>query len=158
MKSFAVYLNLLMFLYLDCCCSVTKSCMTLRPHGQQASLSSAFSWTFLNSYPPSWWCRLTVSFSVAPFSSCLRSFPASDSFPVHRLFPSHGQIIGASASPSVLPMKTQDWSPLGWIVWISFQSKGLSRVFSNITVQMHQFFSPLAFFMLQLSHQYMIIR
>ena len=75
-----------------------------------------------------------------PFFSCLQSFPASGSFPVSQLFTSGGQSIGVSASTSVLPMNTQDWSPLGWTGWISLQSKGLSRVFSNITVKKHQFF------------------
>ena len=85
------------------------------------------------------WCHPTILSSVIPFSSCLQSFPASGSFPVSRLFASGGQSIGASASTSVLPMNTQDWS-LGWTGWISLQSKGLSRVFSNTTVQKHQFF------------------
>ena len=93
-----------------------------------------------NSCPLSWWCRPTISFSVVPFSSCPQSFPASGSFPVSQLFASGGQSIGVSASTAVLPMNTQDWSPLGWIGWISWQSKGLSRVFSNTTVQKHQFF------------------
>ena len=76
-----------------------------------------------------------------PFSSCSQSFPVSGSFQTGQLFTSGGQSIGASASASVLPMNTQDWSPLGWTGWISLQSKGLSRVFSNTTVQKHQFFS-----------------
>ena len=75
-------------------------------------------------------------------SSCLQSFPASESFPMTQFFTSGGQSIGVSASASVLPMNTQDWSPLGWTGWISLQSTGLSRVFSNTTVQKHQFFSP----------------
>ena len=75
-----------------------------------------------------------------PFSSCPKSFPASGSFPMSQLFASGGQSIGVSPSTSVLPMNTQDWSPLEWTGWISFQSKGLSRVFSNTTVQKHQFF------------------
>ena len=82
----------------------------------------------------------TISFSVIPFISCLQSFPASGSFPMSQLFTSGGQIIGVSASTSVLPMNTQDWSHLGWTGWISLLSKGLSRVFSNTTVQKHQFF------------------
>ena len=82
----------------------------------------------------------TISSSVVPFSSCPQSFPASGSFPMNQLFASGGQSIGVSASTSVLPMNTQDWSPLGWTGWISLQSKGLSRVFSNTTVQKHQFF------------------
>ena len=87
------------------------------------------------------WCHPTISFSVIPFSSCPQSFPASGSFPTSQLFASGGQNIGVLASTSVLPMNTQDWSPLGWTGWISLQSKGLSRVFSNTTVQKHQFFS-----------------
>ena len=94
-----------------------------------------------NSYPSSWWSHLTISSSVLPFSSCLQSFPASESFQMSPLFALGGQSIRASASASVLPMNTQDWSPLGWTGWISLQSKGLSRVFSNTTVQKHQFFS-----------------
>ena len=83
-----------------------------------------------------------VTSSITPFSSCLQSFPASGSFPVSLLFTSGGQSIGVSASTSVLPMNTQDWSPLGWTGWISLQSKGLSRVFSNATVQKHWFLGP----------------
>ena len=82
----------------------------------------------------------TISFSVVPFSSCLQSFPASGSFQRSQLFASGGQSIGVSASTSVLPINTRDWSPLGWTGWISLQSKGLSRVFSNTTFQKHQFF------------------
>ena len=81
-----------------------------------------------------------LSSPVIPFSSCPQSFPASGSFPMSQLFASGGQSIGVSASTSVLPMNTQDWSLLGWTGWISLQSKGLSRVFSNTTVQKHQFF------------------
>ena len=80
------------------------------------------------------------SSSVIPFSSCPQSFPASGSFPMSQLFASVGQSIGVSASTSVLPMNTQDWSPLGWTGWISLQSKGLLRVFYNTTFQKHQFF------------------
>ena len=93
-----------------------------------------------NPCPQSWWCHPTISSSVVPFSSCPQSFPASGSFQVSQLFTSGGQSIEVSASTSVLPMNTQDWSPLGWTGWISLQSKGLSRVFSNITVLKHQFF------------------
>ena len=92
-----------------------------------------------NSCPLSRWCHPTISSSV-PFFSHLRSFPASGSFQMSQLFASGGQSIGVSASTSVLSMNTHDWSPLGWIGWISLQSKGLSRVFSNTTVQKHQFF------------------
>ena len=80
----------------------------------------------------SWWCHPTISFSVSPFS-CPQSFPASGSFQMSQLFASGGQSIGVSASTSVLPMNTQDWSPLGWNGWISLQSKELSRAFSNTT-------------------------
>ena len=91
-------------------------------------------------YPLSQWCHLTISSSVAHFSSCPQSFPASGSFPMSQLFTSRGQSIAVSASESVLPVNSQDWFPLGWTGWISLQSKGLSRVFSNTTVQKHQFF------------------
>ena len=92
-----------------------------------------------NPCPSSQWCHPTISSSVIPFSSCPQSFPASGSFQMSRLFSSGGQSIGVSASTSVLPVNTQDWSPLGWTGWISLQSKGLSRVFSNTIVQKHQF-------------------
>ena len=94
-----------------------------------------------NPCPWSWWCHPTTSSSVVPFSSCFQSFPASGSFQMSQLFASGGQIIGVSASTSVLSMNTQDWFPLAWTGWISMKSKGLSRVFSNTTVQKHQFFS-----------------
>ena len=93
------------------------------------------------SCPLSRWCHSTISSSVVPFSSCPQSFPASGSFQMSHLFASGGQSIGVSASTSVLPMNTQDWSPLGWTGRISLQFKGLSRVFSNTTVQKHQLFS-----------------
>ena len=104
-----------------------------------------------NSCPLSRWCHLTISSSVIPFSSCLQSFPTSGSFQMSQLFTLGGENIGVSASTSVLPMNTQDWS-IGWTGWISLQSKGLSRVFSNTTIHKHQF---LAFFMVQLSYPYM---
>ena len=93
-----------------------------------------------NSCPSSQWCHPAISSSVVPFSSFPKSFPASGCFPMSQLFAWGGQSIGVSASTSVFPMNTQDWSPLGWTGWISLQSKGLSRVFSNSTVQKHQFF------------------
>ena len=96
-----------------------------------------------NSCPWTQWCHPTISPSVAPFSSFLQSFPASGSFQMSQLFASCGQSIGVSASTSNPPVNTQDWSPLGWTGWISLQSKGLSRVFSNTTVQKHQFFGAL---------------
>ena len=95
---------------------------------------------YSNSCPSSRWCHPAISSSVVPFSSCLQSLPASGSFPMSQLFTWGGQNIGVSASASVLPMNTQDWSPSGWTGWISLQSKGLSRVFSNTIVQKHQFF------------------
>ena len=93
-----------------------------------------------DSCPSSWWCHPAILSSVVPFSSCLQSLPASESFPMSQLFAWGGQSIGVSASASVLPMNTQDWYTPGWTSWISLQSKGLSRVFSNTTVQKHQFF------------------
>ena len=93
-----------------------------------------------NSCPSSWWCHPAISSSVFLFSSCPQSLPTSESFLMSQLFTWGGWSIGVSASASVLPMNTQDWSPLGWTGWISLQSKGLSRVFSNTTVQKHQFF------------------
>ena len=94
-----------------------------------------------NSHPSSRWCHPAISSSVVSFSSCPQSLPASESFPMSQLFAWGGQSTGVSALSSVLPMNTQDWSPLEWTRWISLQSKGLSRVFSNTTVQKHQFFS-----------------
>ena len=117
---------------------------SLRPHESQHARPPCPSSTpgvYPNSCPSSWWCHPTISSSVVPFSSHLQSFPASGSFPVNQLFASGGQSIGVLASASVLPMNIQDWCPLGWTGWISLQSKGHSRVFSNTTVQKHQFFS-----------------
>ena len=94
-----------------------------------------------NSCPMSRWCHPDISSSVIPFSSCSRSLPASGSFPMSQLFAWGGQSTGVSALASVLPVNTQHWSPLEWTGWISLQSKGLSRVFSNTTVQKHQFLS-----------------
>ena len=116
---------------------------SLRPHGLQharppcPSPAPRACW---NSCPLSQWCHPTISSSVIPFSSCLQSFAASGSFPISQFFAFGGQSIGASASASVLLMNIQDWGPLGWTGWISLQSKGLSRVFSNTTVQKYQFF------------------
>ena len=115
----------------------TQSHLTLRPHGVQHArppCTSPTSRVYSNSCPLSWWCHPTISSSVIPFSSCLQSFPASGSFQVSQLLASGGQSTGVSASAAVLPMNIQDWSPLGWTGWISLQSKGLSRVFSNTTV------------------------
>ena len=116
---------------------------SLRPHGLQHTrppCSSPTPRACSNSCPLSQWCHLTTSSSVIPFSSCLQSFPASGSFPMSQLFTSGGQTIGVSVSASVLPMNIQDWFPLGWTGLISLQFQGLSRVFSNTTVQKHQFF------------------
>ena len=112
----------------------------LRPHELQHASPPCPSPTpraYPNSCPLSWWCHPTISSSVVPFSSCPQSCPASGSFQMSQLFTWGGQSNGVSASTSVLPMNTQDWSPLGWTDWISLQSKGLSRVFSNTTVQKH---------------------
>ena len=130
---------------------------SLWPHGlQHASLpcpSPTFrAWS--SSCPLSQWCHPTISFSVVPFSSCLQSFPASGSFPMSHLFTSSSQNIGASASASVLPMNIQDWLALGLTDWISLESKGPSKVFSNTTIQKHQFFSAQLFLIVQ-SHIHM---
>ena len=117
---------------------------SLRPHESQhvrPPCSSLTPRVHSDSGPSSQWCHPAISSSVVPFSSCPQSLPASESFPMSQLFAWGGQSIGVSASASVLPMNTQDWSPWGWTGWISLQSKGLSRVFSNTTVQKHQFFS-----------------
>ena len=118
-------------------------CNSLWPHGPQDTRPPCPSPTprvHPNSCPLSWWCHPTISSSVIPFSSFLQSFQASGSFQMSQLFASGGQSIGVSASPSVLPMNTQDWSPLGWTGWISLQSKWLAKVFFNTTVKRHQFF------------------
>ena len=123
--------------------SVSQLCPTLQPHGLQHARPLCPSPTpriYSNSCPLSQWCHPTISSSVILFSSCLQSFPASESFQMSQLFRWGGQSIGVSASASVLPTNTQDWSPLGWTGWISLKSKGLARVFSNTTVQKHQFF------------------
>ena len=123
--------------------SVAQSCPTLQPHRlQRARLlcPSPAPRACSNSCPSSWWCHPTISSSVVPFSSCLQSFPASGSFLRSQFFASGGQITGASASTSALPLSIPDWFPLGWTGWISLQSKWLSRVFSNTTVKKHQFF------------------
>ena len=117
---------------------------SFRPHGWQHARLPCPSPTpggYSNLCPSSQWCHPTISSSVVPLSSYPQFFPASGSFPMSQFFLSGGQSFGVSASTSALPMNTQDWSPLGWTGWISLQSKGLSRVFSNTTVQKHQFFS-----------------
>ena len=116
---------------------------SLPPHGLQHARLPCPSPTpraCSNSCPSNQWCHPTLSSSAIPFSSCLQSFPASGSFLMSEFFTSGGQSTGASASASVPTMNIQDWFPLGWTGWISLLSKGLSRVFSNTTVQKHQFF------------------
>ena len=126
-------------------CSVQSlSCVQLfvtpRTAACQASLSITNSWNLPKLMCMSRSCHPTISSSVVPFSSCLQSFPASGSFPMNQFFASGGQRIGVSASAWVLPKNTQGWSPLELPGLISLQSNGLSRVFSNTTVQKHQFF------------------
>ena len=127
--------------FLSVSCSVMSD--SLRPHESQHARPPCPSPTpgvNPNSCLSSRWCYPAISSSVVPFSYHPQSFPALGSFPVSQPFAWGGQSIIVSASASVPPMNTQDWSPLGWTGWISLQSKGLSRVFSN-TVQKHQFFS-----------------
>ena len=137
MDTFWKFLIIIVFLkYLS---SVAQPWPNALQHGRlpyPSPTPGAFSY----SWPLSQWYHLTISSSVVPFSSCLQSFPPSGSFPMSQLFTSGGRSIGVSASTSVLPMNTQDWSPLEWTCLSSLQSKGLSRVFSSITVQKHQFF------------------
>ena len=128
-------------------CSVQFSCSVMSdplwPHELQHARPPCPSPTpgvYSDSCPSSWWCHPAISSSVIPFSSCPQSLQALGSFPMSQLFAWGGQRIGVSALTSVLPMSTQDWSPLEWPGWISLQNKGLSRVFSNTTVQKHQFF------------------
>ena len=126
--------------------SVAQSCPTLRPHGLQHARLPCPSPTpgvYPNSCPLSEWCHPSISSSVIPFSSCPQSFPESGSFQMSQFFASGGQSIGVSASTSVLPRNIQDWSPLGWTGWISLQSKRLSRVFSNTTIQSINFCAQL---------------
>ena len=123
--------------------SVTVVSDSLWPHGLQQTrfpYSSPTPRAYWNSRPLSWWCHSTILSSVIPFSFCIQSFPASESFQMSQFFTSGDQTIGVSASASVLPMNIQDWFPLRWTGLLSLHSKGLSRVFFNITVQKHQFF------------------
>jgi len=119
---------------------VSDSLWPHEPQHAKPPYPSPTAGVYPNPCPLSQWCHPTISSSVVPFSSCPQSFPASGSFPMSQLFASGGQSIGVSPSTSVLPMNTQDWSPSEWTGWISLQSKGLSRVFSNTTVQKHQLF------------------
>ena len=120
--------------------SVTQSCPTLQPHASQHPRPPCLLPTpgvHSNSCASSWWCHSAISSSVVAFSSCPHSLPTPGFFPMSQLFAWGGQSIRVTASASVLPMNTQDWSPLEWTGWISLQSKGLSKVFSNTTVQKH---------------------
>ena len=119
---------------------VSNSLRSHEPQHTRPLCPSPTPGVYPNTYPLSRWCHPTISSSVVPFSSCPQSFPASGSFPISQLFTSGGQSIGVSASTSVLPMNTLDWSSLERTGWVSLQSKGLSRVFSYTTVQKHQFF------------------
>ena len=124
---------------------------SLWPHESQHARPPCPSLTpgvYSDSCPSSRWCHPSISSSVIPFSSHLQSFPASGSFQMSQLFTWGGQSIGVSASTLVLPVNTQDWSPLGWTGWISLQSKGLSRVFSNTTVQTRPFFDDSSYYLL----------
>ena len=123
--------------------SSVQSLSYVRPHDSQHAkppCPSPSPGVHSNSCLSTWWCHPAISSSVVPFSSCPQSLPASESFPMSRLFTWCVQSIGVLALASVLPMNTQDWSPLGWTGWISLQSKELTRLFSNTTVQKHQFF------------------
>ena len=122
---------------------------SLQPHESQHARPPCPSPTpgvFPSSCPSSWWCHPAISSSVVPFSSCPQSLPASESFPMSQLFAWGGQSIGVSASASVHSMNIQDWFPLGLTGWISLQSKGFSRVFSNTTLQKHQFYGAQLYF------------
>ena len=138
----AVYSGLLQFILLQSCSRVWLFA-TPWTVARQASLPSPTPRVYPNSCPLSQWCHPIISSSVVPFSFCPQSFPASGSFQMSQLFSSGGQSIGVSAS--VLPMNIQDWFPSGWTGWISLQAEGLSRVFSNTTVQKHQFFGAQLF-------------
>ena len=116
---------------------------SLRPHESQQArppCPSPNSGVHPDSRPLSQWCHPAISSSVVPFCSCPQSLPASESFPMSQLFTRGGQSTGVSASASFLPKKSQGWSPSEWTSWISLQSKGLSRVFTNTTIEKHQFF------------------
>ena len=131
---------------------------SLRPHGlQHARLPCLLptAGAYSNSCPSCSWCHSTISSSIVPFSSNLRSFPASGSFPMSWFFPSGGQSTAVSASALVLPMKIKDWFPLRLTHWISLQSKGLSRVLSNTTSSKASILQHSALFTVQLSHPYM---
>ena len=141
-SSWLVQINRSIIVMLLFSCSVLSD--SLRSHGLQHAMlpcPSPSPGACSDSCPLSWRCHPTILSSVVPLSSCLQSFPESGSFPRSLFLASGGQSVGASAGASVFPMDIQGWSPLGWTGLISLQSKGLSRVFSNTTVQKHQFFS-----------------
>ena len=126
-------------------CSIVSN--SLRPHELQHARPLCPSPTpgvHSDSHPSSQWCHPAISSSVIPFSSCPQSLPASESFPMSQLFAWGGQSTGVSTLASFHPKNTQDWSPLEWTGWISLQSMGLSRVFSNTTIQKHRFFNSSA--------------
>ena len=132
---------LMLFSSVQVSCSVVSD--SLRPHESQHASPPCLSpilGVHSNSCPWSRWCHPSISSSVVPFSSCPQPLPASESFPMSQLFAWGGQSIGVSASASVLPKNTQDWSPLEWTGWTSLQSKGLLEVVSNTTAQKHQIF------------------
>ena len=140
LKPFKTFKKLFLVSVQFSCSVMSDSLRPHEPHHTRPPYPSPTPGVHPNPCPLSRWCHPTISSSVVPFSSCPQSFPASGSFQMSQLFTSGGQSIGVSALASVLPMNTQDWSPLGWTGWISLQSKGLSRVFSNTTVQKHRFF------------------
>ena len=143
----STYLSLLYFQSVQFSCSVVSgSLQPHEPHHARPPCPSPIPRVYSNSCPLSQWCHPAISSSVIPFSSNPQSFSASGYFQMSQHFASGGQSIWLSASASVLPMNTQDWSPLRWTSWISLQSKGPSRVFSNSTLQKHQFFSSQLFF------------
>ena len=145
-RTFSTHTGMLFSLTVQFSCSVMSD--SLWPHELQHARPprpSPKPGVHPNSCPLSRWCHPAILSSVSPFSSCPQSLPASESFPMSKLFAWGGQSIGVSASASVLPKNTRDWSPLEWTGWISLQFKGLSRVFSNTTVQKHQFFSTQPF-------------
>ena len=141
--NFSIYRMLVLTVHSSVQFSRSVVSNALRPHESQHARPPCPSPTpgvHSNSRPSSRWCHPAISSSVIPFSSCPQSLPASESFPMSQLFAWGGQSTGVSALASLLPKDTEDWSPLEWTGWISLQSMGLSRVFSNTTVQKHQFF------------------
>ena len=158
LRIFTVISSLFCFLKYQFSHSVVS--VSLRPHESQHARPPCPSPTpgvHSDSCPLSQWCHPAISSSVVPFSFCPQSLPASESCPMSQLFTWGGQSTGVSAAASFLPKNTQDESPLEWTSWISLQSQGLSRVFSNTTVQKHQFFGTQPSSQSQLSHPYMTI-